>query len=158
MASSLDIRLAAASDADHVVALIGRLLTEISSAVGSPQFEFDTMAAKGTASHLLYQRQMAALLAWAGTLPVGIITLSPCHALYAGGSFGIITELFVDPPYRAHGIGAHLVAAARRYGVEQGWARLEVTTPPLPVFERTLHFYQRLGFAITGGHKLKLPL
>jgi hypothetical protein len=51
-----------------------------------------------------------------------------------------------------------LVASAREFGVERGWTRLEVTTPPLPQFDRTLTFYQRDGFAITGGRKLKVEL
>jgi hypothetical protein len=39
-----------------------------------------------------------------------------------------------------------------------GWKRLEVTTPPLSLFERSLSFYTREGFSITGGRKLKLAL
>ena len=38
----------------------------------------------------------------------------------------------------------------------RGWTRLEVTTPPLPQFDRTLAFYEREGFAISGGCKLKI--
>jgi len=48
--------------------------------------------------------------------------------------------------------------AARAFGASKGWTRLEVTTPPLPAFERTLAFYEREGFAITGGRKLKTLL
>jgi hypothetical protein len=33
-----------------------------------------------------------------------------------------------------------------------------VTTPPLPQFDRTLAFYAKQGFAITGGRKLKAVL
>jgi hypothetical protein len=47
---------------------------------------------------------------------------------------------------------------ARRLGQSRGWRRLEVTTPPLPQFDRTLAFYQRQGFSISGGRKLKLEL
>jgi len=39
-----------------------------------------------------------------------------------------------------------------------GWTRLEVTTPPLPQFDKTLAFYTREGFSITGGRKLKVVL
>jgi hypothetical protein len=44
------------------------------------------------------------------------------------------------------------------FGKARGWKRLEVTTPPLPQFEKTLAFYEREGFAITGGRKLKVLL
>ena len=56
------------------------------------------------------------------------------------------------------GVGAALLAQARRLGQLRGWRRLEVTTPPLPEFDRTLAFYQREGFSISGGRKLKLAL
>ena len=56
------------------------------------------------------------------------------------------------------GVGAALLAQARRLGQSRGWRRLEVTTPPLPQFDRTLAFYQREGFSISGGRKLKLEL
>ena len=37
-------------------------------------------------------------------------------------------------------------------------AALEVRTLPLPEFDRTLAFYQRAGFSISGGRKLKREL
>ena len=36
--------------------------------------------------------------------------------------------------------------------------RLEVTTPPLPEFERTLSFYETNNFEISGGRKLKTDI
>ncbi len=33
-----------------------------------------------------------------------------------------------------------------------------MTTPPLPPFEKTLAFYEREGFAIAGGRKLKMDM
>ncbi len=37
----------------------------------------------------------------------------------------------------------------------RGGNRLEATTPPLPQFDKTLAFYVREGFFVTGGRKLK---
>jgi hypothetical protein len=50
------------------------------------------------------------------------------------------------------------VEQAKRFGSSRGWKRLEVTTPPLPQFDKTLSFYEREEFAITGGRKLKVLL
>ena len=47
---------------------------------------------------------------------------------------------------------------AKGIGRLKGWTRLEVTTPPLPEFDRTLAFYQQQGFSISGGRKLKMDL
>jgi hypothetical protein len=32
---------------------------------------------------------------------------------------------------------------------------MEMCTPPLPEFDRTLEYYRRSGFEVTGGRKMK---
>ncbi|WP_373888325.1 GNAT family N-acetyltransferase [Massilia sp. YMA4] len=71
--------------------------------------------------------------------PAGVITVTESHALYAGGRIGIVQECYVGPAYRSHGVGA----------------ALELCTPPLPRFERTLAFYQRHGLVPVGGRKMR---
>jgi hypothetical protein len=44
------------------------------------------------------------------------------------------------------------------FGFDPNWTRLEVTTPPLPQFDRALAFYQRGGFGISGVRKMKVDL
>jgi GNAT superfamily N-acetyltransferase len=78
--------------------------------------------------------------------------------LYTEGAFGTIPEFFVRPVNRSKGIGAALLTEVKRVGSTKGWRRLEVTTPPLPQFERTLAFYERQGFSISGGRKMKVEL
>ena len=65
---------------------------------------------------------------------------------------------FVRPGFRSQNVGLGLVAQARHFGNSRAWTRLEVTTPPLPQFDKTLAFYEREGFEITGGRKLKVVL
>ena len=89
---------------------------------------------------------------------IGFLSLCESYSLYADGSFAIIQEFFVQPTYRSRGVGAKLLKAAKQYGEEKGWKCLEVTTPPLPGFERTLSFYEQNGFQITGGRKMKKDL
>ena len=80
------------------------------------------------------------------------------YALYTEGVYGTIPEFYVSPSHRSKGVGAALMKEARRIGQSRGWRRIEVTTPPLPQFDRTMAFYQREGFSIFGGWKLKLEL
>ena len=96
------------------------------------------------------------LLARDGERVAGFIALSECRALYAEGRFGIIPELYVCPEHRSHGVGRELMAEAKRVACSKGWTRLEVTTPPLPQFDRTLSFYERQGFSRSGGRKMKV--
>lgn len=48
--------------------------------------------------------------------PVGVLTLNECAAIYAGGKFGEISELYVSPNYRSLGIGVRLVDEAVAFG------------------------------------------
>lgn len=89
---------------------------------------------------------------------IGFLSLCESYSLYADGSYAIIQEFFVEPAYRSKGVGRKLLKAAKLYGVEKGWKRLEATTPPLPAFERTFSFYEQNGFQITGGRKMKKDL
>lgn len=88
---------------------------------------------------------------------LGILTLSVAFAIYANGEYGVIDEMYVDPPYRSAGVGARLVNAARSIGKQQGWTRIDVTAPESERWERTRRFYEKQGFSFTGP-KLKLLL
>jgi len=98
------------------------------------------------------------LLAHKGGEPFGLLALYESYALYAAGIYGMIPEYYVRPAHRSQGVGAALLGQARLVGKSRGWRRLEVTTPPLPQFDRALSFYRREGFVISGGRKLTLDL
>lgn len=84
----------------------------------------------------------------------GVLTLFESFAIYAGGAYGIISELWVAPAHRSGGVGRALVDAAVAHGRERGWLRIDVTAPEDARFERTRRFYEREGFVFTGP-KLK---
>ena len=88
--------------------------------------------------------------------PVGLLTLSLCAAIYAGGSFGEIAELYVDPDYRSQRIAAELVAAAVAFAKERNWPRIEVGAPDLPRWQRTVDFYLKEGFVEVGPRLKRL--
>ncbi|MFZ2171133.1 MAG: GNAT family N-acetyltransferase [Methylococcaceae bacterium] len=90
--------------------------------------------------------------------PIGFVALYESHALYAEGDFGTISEFYVRLAYRSLGYGATLAEQAKYFGRTRGWKRLEVTTPPLPQFDKTLEFYQREGFIITGWPQVEAVL
>ncbi len=151
----ITIQPAGAADAEIVAELTGALLEEIMAASGTRHFVFDVETAARNFRAFLHGSGYAAHIARRGSAALGLVTLSSTRALYAGGEFGIVTELYVTPECRSQGLGARLLETARDFARQAGWVRLEVTTPPLPEFERALHFYQSHGFEIAGGRKLK---
>lgn len=156
----LHIDHAQSTDAKIIARMVGELLREIMDLIGTKAFGFDEEETETRARSWLTEGKYHVLLARDGVqpAPLGFLALYESFALYAGGSFGTIPELFVRQAYRSNGVGAALLSEAKRVGQAKGWRQLEVTTPPLPQFDRTLAFYQREGFSISGGRKLKLEL
>jgi GNAT superfamily N-acetyltransferase len=155
------IERAAIAAAAVITALTGELLEEIQAAIGERVFRFDAARNQARLEGALASGRCVVFLARAprpGDEPLGFLALCEGFALYAEGAYGIITELYVRPQQRGRGLGAALLAAAREHGRLQGWSRLEVTTPPLPAFSRTACFYEREGFTISGGRKLRALL
>lgn len=150
---------ASAADAPEVAAMAGELLAEIMQQTGIRAFNFDLAETTARLADFLDRGVYVVFVArGADAKPLGFIALYESHALYAEGSFGTIAELYVRPAHRSGQVGRSLVSRARELGVARGWTRLEVTTPPLPQFDRTLAFYEREGFSIAGGRKLKAAL
>ena len=147
-------------DAGVIATMVGELLHEIMAAVKEKAFGFHQDETTARARLWMKDGAYTVLLARDGALsePFGFLALHESYALYTEGTFGTIPEFFVRPAHRSKGVGAALLMEAKRVGRTKGWRRLEVTTPPLPQFERTLAFYQRQGFSISGGRKMKAEL
>ncbi len=145
-------------DAEVIASMVGELLHEIMAAVSEKAFNFDHHDTEARARTWLSDGSYLVLVARVGGVAVGFLALYQSYALYTEGAYGTIPEFYVRPSHRSQGIGAALIAESKKLGQARGWRRLEVTTPPLPQFDRTLVFYQRHGFAISGGRKLKVQL
>lgn len=132
--------------------MIAGLLEEF--APGEPA---DIATLTATADEVLALDTVTGLAALREGEAVGLLMLNDCAAIYAGGRFGEITELYVRPEMRSQGVAARLVAEAERIGRARGWHRIEVGAPEQPEWARTLAFYRREGF-VEVGHRLKMPL
>lgn len=155
----ITISRATAKEAKEVAVMVGELLAEIMNSIGIMAFNFDFEETAIRLQQFLNQEKYFVFVARTDEgAAVGFIALYESYALYAEGAFGTIPELYVRPEYREQNIGLQLVDAAKSFGAIRNWRRLEVTTPPLPQFDRTLAFYEREGFAISGGRKLKAEL
>jgi GNAT superfamily N-acetyltransferase len=88
---------------------------------------------------------------------LGVVTLNECAAIYAGGRFGEISELYVVPDGRSKNVGARLTEAAAAFGRERGWPFIEVGAPSVPAWQRTVDFYLKHGFEEIGP-RLQLTL
>ena len=145
------IRPVTEADLTQLCRLIAALLAELGGDDGPEPVSLEPAAAQ------VLQLGGCGFLAELEGQPIGALMLSPCAAIYAGGAFGEISELYVTPAHRSSGVARALIAAACAEGRLRGWKRLEVGAPAQPAWARSLAFYRREGFAEIGP-RLRLLL
>ena len=152
---SVAIYLAVQTDAALVAEMAVALTSEIMERTGIKHFNVNLGDTAALCERLITSGSYTALIAAEPSGPVGFAGLCESHALYTEGTFGIIQEFYVVPRSRSTGVGAALLKASVAQARSRGWRRLELCTPPLPEFQQSLTFYERNGFEITGGRKMK---
>jgi GNAT superfamily N-acetyltransferase len=143
------------AQADQVIGLVNKLAVEL----GGEDDEFGGLDKKKIlADWEANKEKFVAFVAIAENGEVlGMITIAESFAIYAGGCYGAINELYVPPKHRDKNVGKMLVETAKDYGRDRGWKRLDVTAPPGDKWQRTVNFYLREGFTHTGP-KLRFML
>ena len=130
------------------------LVEELLSELGGEAHEFAAIGRERLLAHahrhLDSGRFLALLARDAEGTAIGVLTLSETFALYAGGEYGVIDEMYVRPESRGQGVGRALVEEAVALGRRRGWFRLDVTGPQDESDPRAVRFYERLEFEFTG--------
>ncbi len=145
-----NIKIVEASKADYqkVSILVTQLLVELEPEASE---EIQKMNLSSITKKLFNSSKIWAFIAKYKERLIGVITLHECAAIYAGGIFGEISELFVVPDFRSKKVGDLLISAAIAKGKYLGWKRLEVGSPPTDEQPRTISFYKNKGFKVTGS-------
>ena len=145
----------------HVLSvMVGELLSEIMAATNENAFKYNEHETEKRAKELIEKQKYWVFVAKESTSGnvIGFVSTYESYALYSEGAYGTIPELYVRPKWRSDNVGSELLKSVIEFGSSKGWHRLEVTTPSLPEFERTLNFYQANNFEISGGRKLKVEI
>ena len=154
------IRQALPDDAPLVADFALRLQEEIAERTGAQEVESDPEALTLLCLKLLEEEHYTSLIATEeeSGRTLGVANLCESFALYAGGNFGIIQEFYVLPAYRSQDVGAALLGAVADLARSRSWTRVELCTPPVPEFSRTLGFYERYGYTVTDGRKMQMRI
>lgn len=134
-------------DYQEVASLVTLLLVELEPEISE---EIQNKDITSITRDLFESEKIWAFIAKCNEKPVGVLTLHECAAIYAGGIFGEISELYVLPQFRSQKVGDLLISAAINKGKQLGWKRLEVGSPPPDQSPRTIRFYKKGGFEATG--------
>lgn len=146
------------SQAEEIAKLAVCLTNEIIERTGIKHFDVDVPLAIELCDKYVSNGLYHVLAAFDETQIVGFGAMCESHSLYAEGVFGIIQEFYVIPEYRSKKVGKSLIKEIVYFAKEKGWKRLELCTPPIPEFNRTVDFYKSNGFEITGGYKMKCAI
>jgi len=144
--------------AEDIAKLAVCLTNEIIERTGTKHFDVDVPLAVDLCTEYISNGLYFVIGAFDEDRVIGFGALCESHSLYAEGSFGIVQEFYVMPEYRSKGVGKTLISEIVEFAKNKGWKRLELCTPPVPEFKRTVDFYKSNGFEITGGYKMKHPL
>ena len=87
--------------------------------------------------------------------PVALFTLTESQAIYAGGKYGCLDEMYVKPKFRSQLIGSMIIEEIKAIAIQRKWKRIDVTAPTEERWKRAVRFYEKNGFVFTGP-KLKL--
>jgi GNAT superfamily N-acetyltransferase len=148
----VQVRKSDVNDAHIIAKMVAKLLSELSG-TGVEEQSF-TNVAKECINNKLFN----AFIAFSENEEcIGFISVTESIALYAGGCFGIIQELYVVPEKRSLHIGHELIKTLIDYGIKQKWNRIEVGAPNPLYWQRTIDFYIREGFKEIGP-RLKFVL
>ncbi|QBE66619.1 GNAT family N-acetyltransferase [Pseudoduganella lutea] len=156
----MNIRIVPATprDAATVASMVEALTREICAVLkDDTQFNHDVTMTEALCRRWIEEGIYTVLLAYVDgeKLPVGVAAIAQTHALYAEGKIGVIQECYVVPAWRNGAVGSALLNAAFTLAPQKGWVCMELCTPPLPEFARSLHFYQQHGFKPVGGRKMR---
>lgn len=134
--SPIVIRKAEIADTQILAGFVRDLLSELS---GGAAVDLQKIV---SLSHLvLSSDRVTAALAFENDTPIGAMTLNECMAIYAGGMFGEISELYIVPDKRSQGVAQKFLELAETLGRKANWSRFEVGAPTQPQWHRTRAFY-----------------
>ncbi|MES9901686.1 MAG: GNAT family N-acetyltransferase [Sedimenticola sp.] len=146
------------SQAEEIAKLAVCLTNEIIERTGIKHFDVDVPLAVSLCQSYVSSGLYSVIAAFDEDKIIGFSALCESRSLYAEGTFGIVQEFYVMPNYRSQEVGKELIKEIVNFAKNEKWKRLELCTPPLPEFDRTVAFYQANGFEITGGHKMKFTI
>lgn len=152
---NIRFKIATENDAETIGELVIKLTEEICIKTNAKHFDIDLPGTISRCCELIRDKHYGAVIGFSSNKPIAVSTFTESYALYAGGKVGIIPEFYVDPAFRSSGVGAKLISQVKDYGRNNGWSCIELCTPPLPEFKRTLLFYQKSWLVPVGGRKMR---
>jgi GNAT superfamily N-acetyltransferase len=154
----INFKEAKLEDSKTIGSMVVELTNEICELTKAPHFDIKLNSTIERCRELIRDGHYGAIIGEHQNKPIAVVTFTETYALYVDGKIGVIQEFYVSPEFRASGAGSLLIEQVKKYGKQHNWSCIELCTPPLPEFEKTLNFYQKNGLIPVGGRKMRQPL
>jgi len=154
----VEYKIISNSQAEEIAKLAVCLTNEIIGRTGIKHFDVDLSLAVELCNNYVSSGLYNVIAAFYEDKIIGFGAICESQSLYAEGKFGIIQEFYVMPSYRSKDVGKELILQIVKFAKSKEWKRLELCTPPIPEFDRTVEFYKTNGFEVTGGYKMKYAI
>jgi GNAT superfamily N-acetyltransferase len=151
--TELSIQVAEPHEVFAVLELIEELLTELEDAqvaipwVGREKLYADIRRNLDTEAGTKQGpgRVLAILARDSSGVAVGLLTLVESFAVYAGGAYGVIDEMYVRREYRGRDVERQLLDEAVAIATRRKWLHLDITGREGDRNERAARFSRGLG-------------
>jgi GNAT superfamily N-acetyltransferase len=141
----LSIRKATSHHSDVIIRMLRALYLELGEESESIAFLKPALIAK-----LIRNKFTEIYLLEENTTIVGLISITETQAIYAGGKYGVIDEMYVVPEFRKKGAGRKMIEFAKHIAVRKKWLRIDVTAPTESRWKNVISFYEANDFTFTG--------
>ncbi len=153
----MDIRMAAQKDIDSIRVLYEHFF--VFNANQQPQYYREALESGKYPASVIENSHEDIFIAVEEHAVIGLIHVledkTPPYGVYIPYRFGVIVDLFVEPPFRGTGVGALLTDAAKQWAKKRELAYLELFV--LAENENGIRFYDHIGFK-TVSHTMRLTL
>lgn len=136
---------ASGKDVEVILSMLIELYTELGE-----ERESLTYLSGDLVTLILESRKTEIYLVKENNKVVGIFTLTESQAIYAGGKYGVIDEMYIEDSYRGKNIGKEIIRFTSAIARNKGWFRVDVTAPTEEKSDRAKKFYRNNGFVFTG--------
>lgn len=144
-ANEISFQSATEQDASIVVALLSSLYLELGREATSLSF-----LSPGLVKFIFQDGHTDVLLVKNNYQIAGIITCSGSQAIWAGGKYGTIDEMYIAPEFRRKGLGEACIQKILQLAREKEWRRIVINAPHAGM-KKALKFYEKHGFSYMGG-------
>ena len=79
---------------------------------------------------------------------VTLATLTESRAIFGGGRYGVLDEIYTQRKYRSQHGNVDLKPEIREIAIKKGWGRIDVAAPT-DAWYRTVRFYRNQRFRLT---------